>query len=78
MSDTAMTLSVVRGALGYIAQAERMLKRVAPNRKDTELSIEEGSEELFKEACELFKATEKFFKFCELKATNDFVKDLKL
>lgn len=73
-----MSLSLVRGALSHIAKAERMLKRKAPNRQNIELTIEQGSEELFKEACDLFKATEKFFKFCENKASADFIKDLKL
>lgn len=76
--DLAMTLSLVRGAMGNIAKAERLLKRKAPNRTDIELSINQGSEELFKEACEVFAANEKFFNYCKNKADVDFLTDLKL
>jgi len=76
--DLPMILSLVRGAMGNIAKAERLLKRKAPNRMDTELSINQGSEELFKEACEVFTANERFFNFCKNKADVDFLTDLKL
>lgn len=76
--DIGMTLSLVRGALGNIAKAERMLKQRPPNKQNTEMAIEQGSEELFSAACEVFKSTETFLEFCKNKANIDFLKDLKL
>lgn len=76
--DIGMTLSLVRGALGNIAKAERMLKQRPPNKQNTEISIEQGSEELFQASCTIFKATETFLEFCKNKANVDFLKDLKL
>lgn len=80
MHDLTLSRSIVRGALSNLLKAERFLKEKVhvDRRGKEEIFIEEGSEELFKAACEVFNANEKFFIFCKSKAEADFLKDFKL
>ena len=80
MYDLAMSRAIVHSALSKLFKAERFLKEnVHSDRKGkNEIFIEQGSEELFKAACEVFEANEKFYRFCKNKADTDFLDNLKL
>ena len=73
-----MIILVVRGAMGNLAKANRMLLIRPPNKQHSEISIEQGSERLSLAATEVFEATEKFLKTCQDIRDIDFLNNLKL
>ena len=78
MKDRHIINALIRTAMGQLAKTERMMKNNPPNKSITQISIHEGSEELFTETVKVLEATTEFYNFCKNKAEIDFLKDLKL